>query len=75
MGGRERRRRRDRCRRALASTPSVMASLEVETTAVSESGEKALSESDPRSCSLVDLFSKTGLEEPFPAAERTSEWA
>ena len=26
-------------------------------------------------CSVILLFSGAALEEPFPAAERTSEWA
>jgi hypothetical protein len=79
MGGRERRGGRVRSRLANAAIPSVVATLEERTTAVSksESEERLEAREGPcqrgnnRLCSLVYLFSKTGLEEPFAAAEGT----
>jgi hypothetical protein len=79
MGGRERRGGRDRSRLANSAIPSVVATLEERTTAVSEgeSEERLAAREGHRQrgtnwlCSLVYLFSKTGLEEPFAAAEGT----
>ncbi len=69
MGGRE--------RRAMPAFPRVVATLEERTTAVSErASEERLGareghrqRGNQRSCSLDCLFSKTGWEEPFAAAE------
>jgi hypothetical protein len=79
MGGRERRGGRVRSRLAIPAIPSVVATLEERTTAVSkreseerlEAREGRCQRGNNRLCSLVYLFSKTGLEEPFAAAEGT----
>jgi hypothetical protein len=79
MGGREQRGGRVRSRLAILAIPSVVATLEERTTAVSEgeseerleARESHCQRGNNRSCSLVYLFSKTGLEEPFAAAEGT----
>jgi hypothetical protein len=79
MGGRQWGRSRVRSRLAIPAFPGVVATLEERSAAVSEGESEERLEAREghrqrgknRSCSLVYLFSKTGLEEPFAAAEGT----